>query len=81
MRQLLSGLSIKIQILIPVLFFRRIAFDGVIIGGDKLENAFKEVSIATDQLILHKEELSEIVDNSYGVCASKRSTACSMKMM
>ncbi|MFA0674220.1 methyl-accepting chemotaxis protein, partial [Vibrio sp. 10N.222.51.A6] len=38
-----------------------------IIGGDKLENAFKDVSTATDQLILHKEELSEIVDNSYGM--------------
>jgi methyl-accepting chemotaxis protein len=67
MRQLLSGLSIKIQILIPVLFSVVLLLAGVIIGGDKLENAFKEVSIATDQLILHKEELSEIVDNSYGM--------------
>ncbi|MEZ8775567.1 MULTISPECIES: methyl-accepting chemotaxis protein [unclassified Vibrio] len=67
MRQLLSGLSIKIQILIPVLFSVILLLTGVIIGGDKLENAFKDVSTATDQLILHKEELSEIVDNSYGM--------------
>ncbi|MEZ9204678.1 methyl-accepting chemotaxis protein [Vibrio splendidus] len=67
MRQLLSGLSIKIQILIPVLFSVVLLLTGVIIGGDKLENAFKDVSTATDQLILHKEELSEIVDNSYGM--------------
>lgn len=67
MRQLLSGLSIKIQILIPVLFSVVVLLAGVIIGGDKLESAFKDVSTATDQLILHKEELSEIVDNSYGM--------------
>ncbi|MEZ9440548.1 methyl-accepting chemotaxis protein [Vibrio atlanticus] len=67
MRQLLSGLSIKVQILIPVLFSVVLLLTGVIIGGDKLENAFKDVSTATDQLILHKEELSEIVDNSYGM--------------
>ncbi|MFA0112334.1 methyl-accepting chemotaxis protein [Vibrio sp. 10N.261.46.E11] len=67
MRQLLSGLSIKIQILIPVLFSVVLLLTGVIIGGDKLENAFKDVSTATDRLVLHKEELSEIVDNSYGM--------------
>ncbi|MCZ8502407.1 methyl-accepting chemotaxis protein [Vibrio lentus] len=67
MRQLLSGLSIKIQILIPVLFSVVLLLTGVVIGGDKLENAFKDVSTATDQLILHKEELSGIVDNSYGM--------------
>ncbi|MFA0483634.1 methyl-accepting chemotaxis protein [Vibrio sp. 10N.222.55.B11] len=67
MRQLLSGLSIKIQILIPVLFSVVLLLAGVIIGGEKLESAFKDVSVATDQLILHKEELSEIVDNSYGM--------------
>ncbi|MFA0521978.1 methyl-accepting chemotaxis protein, partial [Vibrio sp. 10N.222.55.E8] len=33
--------------------------------GEELENAFSDVSVATDQLIIHKEELSEIVDNSY----------------
>jgi len=67
MRQLLSGLSIKIQILIPVLFSVVLLLAGVIIGGDKLESAFKDVSVSTDELILHKEELSEIVDNSYGM--------------
>ena len=67
MRQLLSGLSIKVQILIPVLFSIVLLLGGITIGGEKLENAFQDVSIATDQLILHKEELSEIVDNSYGM--------------
>ncbi|MFA0079783.1 methyl-accepting chemotaxis protein [Vibrio artabrorum] len=65
MRNLLSGLSIKIQILIPVLFSVVLLLAGIIVGGEELENAFSDVSIATDQLIIHKEELSEIVDNSY----------------
>ncbi|MDN3702481.1 methyl-accepting chemotaxis protein [Vibrio artabrorum] len=65
MRNLLSGLSIKIQILIPVLFSVVLLLAGIIVGGEELENAFSDVSVATDQLIIHKEELSEIVDNSY----------------
>ncbi|MEZ9563642.1 methyl-accepting chemotaxis protein [Vibrio artabrorum] len=65
MRNLLSSLSIKIQILIPVLFSVVLLLAGIIVGGEELENAFSDVSVATDQLIIHKEELSEIVDNSY----------------
>lgn len=67
MRQLLSGLSIKVQILVPVLFSIVLLVGGVTIGGENLENAFQEVSVATEDLIVHKEELSEIVDNSYGM--------------
>ncbi|UTT86347.1 methyl-accepting chemotaxis protein [Vibrio pelagius] len=67
MRQSLSGLSIKIQILLPVLFSVVLLLTGVIIGGEKLEEAFQDVSTATDNLIIHKEELSDIVDNSYGM--------------
>lgn len=67
MRQLLSGLSIKMQVLLPVLFSVVLLLAGVIIGGEKLEEAFQDVSKATDNLIVHKEELSDIVDNSYGM--------------
>ncbi len=65
MRQLLGGLSIKIQNS-SVLFSVVLLLTGVIIGGDKLENAFRCIN-NMNQLILHKEELSEIVDNSYGM--------------
>ena len=67
MRQLLNGLSIKMQVLLPVLFSVVLLLAGVIIGGEKLEEAFQDVSTATDNLIVHKEELSDIVDNSYGM--------------
>lgn len=67
MRQILSGLSIKIQILVPMLFSVVLLVGGITIGGENLEHAFEEVSVATEDLILHKEELSEIVDNSYGM--------------
>ncbi len=43
---------------------------GIIIGGESLENGFKYVSTSTGKLILHKEKLSGIVDNSYGMLQS-----------
>ena len=72
MRQLLSGLSIKVQILVPVLFSVVLLIGGVTIGSETLEEAFTEVSIATEDLIVHKEELSEI-----GSCG-KRNTGTSV---
>ncbi|MGR5237490.1 methyl-accepting chemotaxis protein [Vibrio alfacsensis] len=67
MRQLLSTLSIKLQVFVPVLFTVILLIAGLSIGIGKLEQAFDKVKVSTNDLIVHKEELSSIVDNTYAM--------------
>lgn len=67
MRQLLSTLSIKSQVFVPVLFTVILLIVGLSIGIGKLEQAFDKVTVSTNNLIVHKEELSSIVDNTYAM--------------
>ncbi|WP_186174912.1 methyl-accepting chemotaxis protein [Vibrio jasicida] len=67
MRQLLSTLSIKSQVFVPVLFTVILLVIGLSIGIGKLEQAFGKVTVSTNSLIVHKEELSSIVDNTYAM--------------
>ena len=67
MRQLLSTLSIKSQVFVPVLFTVILLIVGLSIGIGKLEKAFDKVTVSTNNLIVHKEELGSIVDNTYAM--------------
>ncbi|MEF1166412.1 methyl-accepting chemotaxis protein [Vibrio campbellii] len=67
MRQLLSTLSIKSQVFVPVLFTVILLIVGLSIGIGKLEQAFDKVTVSTNNLIVHKEELGSIVDNTYAM--------------
>ncbi|MCS0416226.1 methyl-accepting chemotaxis protein [Vibrio diabolicus] len=67
MRQFLSTLSIKLQVLLPVLFTVVLLVIGLSVGIGKLDQAFNKVSTSTNKLIIYKEELSAIVDNTYAM--------------
>ncbi len=67
MRQLLSALSIKGQVLVPVAFTVVLLLVGITVGANNLNSAFERVKVSTEDLIIHKEELNEIVDNTYGM--------------
>ncbi|WGV98453.1 methyl-accepting chemotaxis protein [Vibrio sp. YMD68] len=67
MRQLLNGLSIKIQVVIPVIFTMLLLLTGIIYSTTNLKHAFSQVSDSTEKLIVHKDELTEIIDNTYAM--------------
>ncbi len=67
MRQFLSTLSVKLQIFLPVLFTVVLLTIGLSFGINKLDNAFDKVSESTHNLVVHKNELSAIVDNTYAM--------------
>ncbi len=67
MRQFLSTLSVKLQIFLPVLFTIFLLTIGLTFGMSKLDQAFNKVSVSTHNLVIHKNELSAIVDNTYAM--------------
>lgn len=67
MRQFLSTLSIKLQVFIPVLFTVVLLVIGLTVGISKLDQAFNKVSTSTHSLVVHKDDLSAIVDNTYAM--------------
>ncbi|CAH0525842.1 hypothetical protein CTH30272_00750 [Allocatenococcus thiocycli] len=67
MRQFLSTLSIKLQVFLPVLFTVVLLVIGLTVGISKLDQALNKVSTSTHSLIVHKDDLSAIVDNTYAM--------------
>jgi len=67
MRQLLSGLSIKLQVVVPVLFTLILLFVGISYSTTNLKNAFQQVTDSTEEVINHKDQLTKIIDNTYGM--------------
>ncbi|USD34904.1 MULTISPECIES: methyl-accepting chemotaxis protein [Vibrio] len=67
MRQLLSGLSIKLQVVVPVIFTLLLLVVGIIYSTTNLKNAFHHVTVSTENVINHKDSLSQIIDNTYGM--------------
>ncbi|MGF1698536.1 methyl-accepting chemotaxis protein [Vibrio lamellibrachiae] len=67
MRQLLNGLSIKLQVVVPVIFTMFLLLTGIIYSTSNLEKEFSLVSLSTEELILHKDELTDIIDNTYAM--------------
>lgn len=67
MRQLLSGLSIKLQVVVPVVFTLLLLGAGIGYSTTTLKQVFNQVSLSTEGVITHKDELTQIIDNTYGM--------------
>ncbi|EEW10222.1 methyl-accepting chemotaxis protein [Vibrio mimicus] len=67
MRQLLSGLSIKLQVVVPVFFTMLLLVTGIVFSTSTLKTAFSQVSDSTEHLIIDKDNLTAIIDNTYAM--------------
>ncbi|RBM47426.1 methyl-accepting chemotaxis protein [Vibrio tarriae] len=67
MRQLLSGLSIKLQVVVPVFFTMLLLGSGIVLSTSTLKTAFSQVSDSTEHLIIDKDNLTNIIDNTYAM--------------
>ncbi|EEX94341.1 methyl-accepting chemotaxis protein I [Vibrio orientalis CIP 102891 = ATCC 33934] len=67
MRQLLSGFSIKLQVVVPVLFTLILLIVGISYSTTSLKNTFQQVTGSTQEVINHKDQLTKIIDNTYGM--------------
>lgn len=67
MRQLLNGLSIKLQVVVPVVFTLIVLIVGITYSTTSLRNAFNQVTTSTEDVINHKDDLTKIIDNTYGM--------------
>lgn len=67
MRQLLSGLSIKLQVVVPVFITMLLLISGIIYSTSTLKDAFRDMSQSTEALINHKDELTRVIDNTYAM--------------
>lgn len=67
MRTFLSSLSIKIQVVVPVLLTLILLVSGVTYSTNNLKSVFSQVSQSTEDLVEHKDHLTQIIDNTYGM--------------
>lgn len=67
MRQLLGGLSIKLQVVVPVVFTLLLLIVGISYSTSSLKHAFGQVTVSTENLVNHKDQLTQIIDNTYGM--------------
>ncbi|KJY82861.1 chemotaxis protein [Vibrio galatheae] len=67
MRQLLNGLSIKLQVVVPVVFTLLLLIVGITFSTSSLKQAFSQVMVSTENVVEHKDELTKIIDNTYGM--------------
>lgn len=67
MRQLLSGLSIKLQVVVPVFMTMLLLISGIMYSTSTLKDAFRDMSQSTETLITHKDELTKVIDNTYAM--------------
>ncbi|RND30252.1 methyl-accepting chemotaxis protein [Vibrio cholerae] len=67
MRQLLSGLSIKLEVVVPVFFTLLLLIIGITFSTSSLKTAFHQVSVSTEQLITDKDNLTTLIDNTYAM--------------
>ncbi|HDI3347851.1 TPA: methyl-accepting chemotaxis protein, partial [Vibrio cholerae] len=66
-RQLLSGLSIKLQVVVPVFFTLLLLIIGITFSTSSLKTAFHQVTVSTEQLITDKDNLTTLIDNTYAM--------------
>ncbi|MBJ6874288.1 methyl-accepting chemotaxis protein, partial [Vibrio cholerae] len=64
MRQLLSGLSIKLQVVVPVFFTLLLLIIAITFSTTSLTSAFHQVPASTEQLITDKDNLTTLIDNT-----------------
>ncbi|RQW64916.1 methyl-accepting chemotaxis protein [Vibrio viridaestus] len=67
MRQLLSKLSIRVQVVVPVIIALALLTTGVLISSAKIKEAFNSVSVSTTNTITYKDNLTTVIDNIYSM--------------
>ena len=67
MRKLINGLSIKIQVLIPVLLISVVMTAGLLVGRADLDKSMEDVAYTAHQLSANKDELAAIINNTYAM--------------
>ncbi|MBD0786199.1 methyl-accepting chemotaxis protein [Vibrio sp. Y2-5] len=67
MRKLISGLSIKLQVVVPVLVTMLLLTVGITYSSSSLKTAFNNVTQSTEQLVEHKDDVTNIVNNTYSM--------------
>ena len=67
MRQLLSNLSIKLQVVVPVLITMVLILIGIIFSTSALKSSFNEATTSTEELIDNKQAVIDIVKNTYAM--------------
>ncbi len=67
MRKLISGLSIKIQVVVPVFITMLLLIAGITYSTSSLKSAFKDVSNVTTHVIESKDDINHIVNNTYAM--------------
>ena len=65
MRRLFNTLSLKVQILVPVMSSMMLILIGLLYSSGQLSGAFNKVSNSTNDLIVYKTSLNDIVENTY----------------
>ncbi|WP_165313489.1 methyl-accepting chemotaxis protein [Vibrio ziniensis] len=67
MRKLISALSIKLQVVVPVFITMLLLIAGITYSSSSLKTAFKNVTQSTEQLIEHKDDITNIINNTYSM--------------
>lgn len=67
MRKLISSLSIKLQVVVPVFVTMLLLITGITYSSSTLKSAFKGVTQSTEQIIEHKDYVTNIVNNTYAM--------------
>ncbi|USD67811.1 methyl-accepting chemotaxis protein [Vibrio sp. SCSIO 43136] len=88
MNKLLKSLSIKTQVMIPMLIIMVVMTSGIFFASNQLDKAFNEVSYSVDNLIKQKEVISDLDEISfrmriaaiYGLADSDRIAGLSQQM-
>ncbi|HBJ8457157.1 TPA: methyl-accepting chemotaxis protein, partial [Vibrio cholerae] len=61
------GLSIKLQVVVPVFFTLLLLIIGITFSTSSLKTAFHQVTVSTEQLITDKDNLTTLIDNTYAM--------------
>ncbi|MGO1297078.1 MAG: methyl-accepting chemotaxis protein [Vibrio sp.] len=67
MRQILSNLSIKLQVVVPVIITMVLLLAGIAYSTSTLKSNFQQDKTSTENLIENKEAIIKIIDNTYGM--------------
>ncbi len=67
MLNVISRLSIKLQVVVPVLITMLLLIAGITYSTSSLKSAFKDVSFVSTHVIESKDDINQIVNNTYAM--------------
>lgn len=67
MRQMLGNLSIKLQVVVPVIITMVLLLAGIMYSTSTLKNSFHQATTSTENLIENKEAVIHVIDNTYAM--------------